>query len=421
MWPFSKIFGSKSTGPTTTELASGGWETLFGLMNVDTNDAFDDLNTRQLEALYSKNALIHRCVWEISTTAGEPPVEVGRYEGDGSEGGFKPRPNHWATRLLTHPNSMYDWRTFMQYYAMRLMLTGATPIWKWGAKRSQMSEVTGPIAEMWPLPTHMIKIIASGKGSPIKGFKVKQKDDWIDLEPEDMIYPYYPDPGSTYKAIGPLQAASHDAQLDQRRENYVGEMMQNLVVPGLGIFAPEGMNPQKKEELRESIQDRAGPGHRGGTMFLEGPGLDAKLFNPMKDVDLPGLITMTEARICSVFGVPAEMVGARTGLKYSTYSNKAEARRGFYRDTMKPFWRGAESALTRGILRASGETEMAIRFNLTAVEELQEARSKKSERAREDYKAGIITREEAREAAGYPADAPEGTYLTPAGMMESVE
>ncbi len=413
----SSIFGGKET-PTTEDIVSGGWETLFGLMTKQTDDAFDTLNQKQLSEIYSINALVHRCVWEIATSAGEPPVQVGRFEGEGSEGGFEPNPKHWANRLLKRPNEMYDFRTFMQYYAMRMLLTGASPIWKWRAKRSNMSEITGPIAEIWPMPTHLFKVMAGGKGSPIKNYALKQgrkESDWKEIDKENMIYAYYPDPTSTYKAVGPLQAASHDAQLDRQRENYVGEMMDNLVVPGMGIIAPNGMPPQAKKELRESMQDRAGKGNRGGSIYLEGEDVDAKMFNPMKDLDLPGLITMTEARICSALGVPAEMVGARTGLKHSTYSNKQEARRGFYRDTMKPFWRGVESTLTQGLLRVEGDTDHVIRFDLSNVEELQESKDAQVERASKLYKNGIIAQEEAREAAGFPAEAPEGTYMSPQG------
>jgi HK97 family phage portal protein len=202
------------------------------------------------------------------------------------------------------------------------------------------------------------------------------------------------------QAVSPLQAAQHDYQLDMERQNYLVEMLTNLHVPGLKFKSPRKLTDKERQELRAAMEDRFGVGKRGAPLLIEN-GADAELMEPLKDMDWPGLTGLTEARICSAFGVPPILVGARVGLERSTYANYAEARRSFYSETLKPLWAALESALTHWLLRTEGESGLSVRFDLSHVAELQEDVNSRATRAREDWKAGLITRNEARVASGW--------------------
>ncbi len=396
-----RIFGK-------SEEQGGGIDWFVRFVEKSVGDkTFKDFSTEDLLDLYNKNALIKRCAWEIATSAAEPPLNVMRWT---PEGELEPAPEHWANELIERPNDLYDRAQFVIYMSLHKLLSGASFVLPFGPEQGVRG--AGPIVELWPVPSHWMKVVP-GKGlEPIAGYQIQQDyGHWVDLEPDEVIYSYYPDPTSTWKASGPLRSASADVQLDQRRQNYVGEMMKNLVVPGLGIFSKQPMSAEAKDGLRKSIQERAGAGNRGGTIFLEGEGTDAKMFNPLADVDLPGLISMTESRICMVFGVPPEQIGSRTGLSASTYSNKEEARKSFYAETMKPFWAGLESSLTKGILYRNNDVDHVFRFDLGDISALQPDMKSISERVTAEYQLGLITREEARRELGRDADIPEDETL----------
>lgn len=405
MWPFDLLTGK--SGPTTEDLTSGGWKILAGDLSGGS-ETWEDLSQKELAQVYQKNALVHACIRTVATSAAEAPLQVGQVD---EEDNFE-AVDHEIAELVADPNEFYDYRMFMFYVVSRQLATGRSLIWKWRNRAGSR------INELWPLPTHWVGIKTGSGSQLIQEYKVWQasRED-IDVPPEDMVNSYYPDPASTYKAIGPLQAASRDYQLDKERSNYVAEMMSNLVVPGLAITLPKGMSSEQRKSLRSQLVDRAGKGHRGGTITLEGEGGKAELMNPLADLDLPGLITMTEARICSAFNVPAEMVGARVGLENSTYSNKAEARQSFYKDTMVPLWRGLQSTLTRSLLWQEGYDDLELRFDLSGIDELQTGLSEQAERAATLYEAGIISRNEARAMVDKQPTS-EDYRLTPVGGVE---
>ena len=400
------IFGGKSGEINHGGDAFDAWVTQ--LREKLSSDAFDSLTVAELQAQYRKNALVFRCVWEIATSAAEPPLVVGRADGED----FEPAVGHWAQDLLDRPNDDYDQGLFVEYISSRKLLTGESYVLKFSPEGGATS-MAGPIAQLWPVPTSWIEVVTGDGLQPITGYKLDlghgRKSN---LEKDAVLRMYYPDPNSVWKAASPLRAAENDVQLDTQRENYVGEMLSNIVVPGFAITAPHGMTPEQKADLKRSIQDRAGKGHRGGTILFEGEGMSGQMFNPLADLDMPGLISMTESRICMVFGVPPELVGARTGLDKSTYSNKAEARESFYENTMIPFWRSLQGGLTRGLLRNHNDWDYDIRFDLSRISALQDVQAKRAERFVELYEAGIITLEEARSAQGYPEEIPAGHTLS---------
>lgn len=408
MWPFDRLFGK--SGPTTEELQSGGWPLLLGSLTTGDGELWDQYSQSELADIYRKSSLAHACIREVATSASEPPIQAGRAT---DEGDFEIIEDHWAPALLRRPNKYYDYRLLIYYIVARKLATGRAFVWKW------QNQAGTAVRELWPVPTHWVGIQTGSGSELISGYRIWQGrgGKTIPVPPEDIINSYYPDIGSTYKAIGPLQAASRDYQMDRQRENYVAEMMDNLTVPGLGIFAREGMSPDRKKRLRASLKDRAGKGSRGGTIFLEGQDVDAKLFNPLADMDLPGLVTMAESRVCMAFGVPPELLGARTGLEHSTYSNKAEARESFYKETMVPLWRSLQSVLTRGLLWPADEQGVELRFDLSGIRELQQDRNELAERASILYKNGIASRNEARRMSGLP-EVDTDYRLTPVGGVE---
>lgn len=415
---FSKLFrGGKSDADFT-----GSFETFLrmtGMRKGRESDVFDDLSDEQLLGVYKTSAIVRRCVWELAETAALPPLQIGQFTGDGEGESFEANPVHPLKPVLERPTPQMDYGTFMQLFVSRLMLCGYSPVRKIRPKTA--NELTGNVMGLFPwLPTNFRLRLQKG-WEPIAGFatRVNTSDTWQNEDYGDWIYAYYPDPASQYKACGPLQAAQYDHQMDVERLNFTGEILENLDVPGL-VVTSEGMGDAEYERFRAQMKDRAGKGKRGSTALIDGMNAKAALMNPLQDVDLPGLSSMSESRICMAFGVPPILIGTRLGLERSTFSNYEEARKSFYENTMIPFWHRLESLFTHTLLREEGDTQHVVKFDTSEIPELQPALEELSARARKDYESGVITREEARKEAGYPAE-PEGETWYKEGENESSE
>ena len=403
------IAESKSTNPKSTihnlksksadSSADPAWTTLSGFpVWQNAGSIWRNYGARDLENAYRTHSLVMACIRAITTSVSEPPLRVvapanaGRREG--------PVQGHPALDLLNAPNGFYSRNDVLQYWVARLLLTGTGYLWKWRNRN-------GRTLELWPIPTSWVNPVEGEGDALIAHYEIRQLGGAPAQVPVgDMVRLALVDPSSMTEGCAPLQAAQHDYQLDVERQNYLVEMLTNMHVPGIQVKTPGKLTQAQKDDMRAALADRIGHGRRGSPLLLEG-GAEVEMVAPLADMDWPGLTGLSEARICSAFGVPPILVGARIGLERSTFSNYAEARRSFYADTLKPMWAALSGALTHGLLRMEGDERVAIEFDLTQIAELQEDMTSRATRVREDWKAGLITRNEARAEVGR-RPAPDG-------------
>ena len=292
-------------------------------------------------------------------------------------------------------------------------MTGESYVWKWRDK-------LGFPKELWPVPTSWVNPMFSDEGH-IVAYEVFQgyQRQRITVPPQDMFRSIIPDPTNLIRGLGPTQAATREIQAEEERADYVIEMTTNLRTPGTIVNQPEGWSPEEKDEVRAILNQGLGRGRRGRTVFLEGQGATIQQSSPLKDLDWEGYANLAETRITSGYGVPAILLGLRSGLQNGTYSNYETAEHAFYRGTMVPTWRQADESLTDGLLRAEGETDenVCVYHDLKEVRNLQEDEEEISQRAEREWKAGMIMLDEARKMTGKPA-LPNGrgqVYFLPLG------
>ena len=388
-----------------------GWNTLYGTDVMKAEAPWKTYTTKDYEGIYGKHEIVGACVRELMTSAAEAPAQVGKVT---PEGEFEPTPNHLMQRLLDNPNSIHDGNLLTQYEVIHLMLTGTSHTWKW-------RNAAGYPNELWPIPSSWVALKTQAGSDPIMGFTIKQgTGPPLTIAANDMLYMFLPDPQNGYKGIGPLQQAAHAYELDADKQATFGELLDNLDMPGLIMKFPKGLSEKDKLDVRHQTQDKAGKGKRGNTLFLTGEGADATVDTLLKDLDWPGFDEMSESRICMAFGVSPILIGARLGLMRGSYSRYEAVRKSFYRETMLPLWGMLGRAKTRGLLRAEGDNEHIIRFDLSEIAELREDAVKQAERADKLFNGSIIMRSEARKMAGLPPlDEKQGeVFLIKTNTME---
>lgn len=378
-----------------------GWNALIGTSEPwkPADAIWDTFTAEQKEKVYKLSDIIFACVREIATTAGEPSLEIGRYENTA----FK-AVDHPMLDKFYNPNPFYDSSKFVYYIVARMLLTGESYVLK---LRNGLSK----IGELWPMPTHRMTLKTGKENILIDHFELAQKGKApIKIPTNDVMYSYFPDPHNTIRGIGPLEAGIHRYQMDKEGEDYIIEMIKNMKVPSVKVTTQKPLTADQRKDLREALHDRAGKGARGGVIVADG-GVNVESWVPLRDLDWPGLFSMNETRICSAFGVPPILIGLRAGLDRSTYANYEEARRSFYAETMRPLWISLQSAFTKSLLTSEGEETLEFKFKLEEVAGLQEDANRRTERAARIVQGGFGTVNEARELSGLPPVKGGNIYL----------
>jgi cell division septum initiation protein DivIVA len=120
------------------------------------------------------------------------------------------------------------------------------------------------------------------------------------------------------------------------------------------------------------------------------------------------------------------LVGASVGLAHSTYANYAEARQSFWEETLLPRNRRIIGALSRMFAADYDELQGdgTLEWDYSEVKALGENEDAKSTRVVEQFKAGLISRDEARDALGMDplgGDAGDVYYLATGVLLVSAE
>lgn len=391
----------------------GGMEAvLTSLMNsVDGGppDIFHKLNAGEMERMSCRMSVVFSCIKQIYTAAVEAKLILG-IPGEGDE--FERTASHSVLDLLNNPNPDMTYPDFLTHHLMHLLSSGVSFVW-------EIRNNGGQTQQLWPLPTSWVTPRFSG--GKLTGWEVFQGHGKIVLvDPADMLVTGFPDPSHPGRYCGPLEAAMRDVQLDRERENYLAEMLANIKIPSMILKQPHPWTEPQKTEARLALEDRLGRGKRGGPLFLGGEGADVSIVTPLSDLDWPGMSTMTETRICSVYGVPPIVISLRAGLEHGTYSNFEQAERAFYRGTMPPLWRMLAASFTRDLLTKEGEEDLVLRYDTSGIHQLQEDANDRAERATKLFAGSIGTRNEARSIMGLePLSRDLGdVILVPVGAME---
>jgi HK97 family phage portal protein len=257
----------------------------------------------------------------------------------------------------------------------------------------------GEIVALAYLPSTVVKPIRSGKIEPLfSGYRYESVAGSMTLDVRDLVAVRNPDPADPADSMPLVLGALREIGLDEHRISFWMELLSYCPIPGLAVKSPTPVPVDVQRRVLDEIINSAGLGRRGGSIFLPN-GMDAEVTDTFGDnFEWESFTLNTEARICAVFGVPPQLLGLESGLKYSTYSNYSEARKAFFQNTMRPLWCAFADALTRSLCDQEGDLGLKLAFDTTTIPEMNEHTDEV-----ELYTAGILTLDEVRARLGYPA------------------
>ena len=352
------------------------------------------------------NAVVALCLAWLGDRFPRPLIRVSKVARNGDR---VPVGRHALTDLWQKPNRYYGRRTMEKAVGLSLKVDGNAYIYKVRSAR-------GDVVELWWVPHFRILPTWPSDGSEyIDGYRV-----WLDtavyhLPPQDVIHIRDGiDPRNERLGLSALRANLREVCTVNFESSFTAGLLKNSGVPGVMIVPDDagGAPPRPDRDAVDRIKERfveAFSGDRTGEpIVMAGRYKIVEVgFSPEKLV-LDRLPARAEARICASVGVAAMSVGLPDANK--TYSNLAEANKTSWgtivavqelvaeaiKDQLLPEPIVTRSSSSPGL----DPTQYVVEYDYGGILELQESLDALHTRVREDFKAGMITRNESREETG---------------------
>ena len=358
---------------------------------------------------YLKNAIVYRCVNEISKGASSVPFIIKFKQDTIVE-------EHPIIDLLNRPNPLQSYTEFFSSLFGYVLLSGNAYVLKTGPDN-------GAPRELHQLRPDRIQIKGSGNPIPDRydyilngkvadSYAVDQESGYSELKHIKLWNPL-----DDYYGCSPLAAAAVEVDQHNLSSKHNVNLLTNGARPsGAVIFKPQddsglqvNLTESQRQQLLTDLNNRfSGAGNAGRPMLLEGDFDWKEMGLSPKDMDFLNLKHLSATDIAMCFGVPSQLVGVPDA---QTYANVAEARLALYEETIIPYLRKIQSDLNEWLVPMFSE-DLELEFDIDSIPALSERRRKIYENVTSAVREGIMTRNEARERIGLePVKGGDGLYI----------
>ncbi len=335
---------------------------------------------------YRADEIVYSCIGMRANAISEAKLVIKDANGDNVD--------HPLTEKIRRPNERLSGNEFWQATEIYLQIAGFCA---WEIERNRLGE---PV-NLWAMRPDWCSFYR-GEGRPLRAIRYQP----YGLPPADisidnvLLFQYFDPIYPLLKGLSPTMVALRSISADNNTSNFISRFFESGAQFSGLLSSVQSLTDQEADRLQQRwIKQHGGadkwhaPAVLGNGSTYQNTGMS---FQQMQFGDLDARM---ESRICSVFGVPPILIGAKVGLDRSTFSNFAEARRAFYDNPIKPEWRFLASSFGSQML----EDGLTCEFDLSDITILQEDRSAKFNRAVSASNAGLITRDEARQEMGLDA------------------
>lgn len=400
----------------TIGLAPGGFVNEIQTTLVRSRQANYGSDTAALQDTMRANELVYACIKIKATSARDPRLIVQQQVTAGGKTTYEDVPGHPFRQLIMHPNPLMTEGDLM-----------SAAIVSWDAsnpRRFYCEKVytNGLLTALYPLnPACMAPRYARSGQRELIGYTWKDGQNTREYALDELLIraaPAWYDPPPMVAALGSIGA-------DTAQTQTIGTYFANGGIPPLFLKYTMALNDPQRDEIRAKWRATYGGGQAAGDIGVLDVNSDVReVGSKLDQLASQTLRSVSESRICMVFGVPPLIVYAYVGLIRATYSNLKEAWAGFWDATMSPAYREWRDFWTWQLLiefetMADLRSErIRLNYDMSQVSALQDDVDMIQERARNNYQAKIINQNEARSAIGFPAvDGGDEVYFSPAPAM----
>lgn len=242
-------------------------------------------------------------------------------------------------RTLERPNKFQSMSEFISNWSINMQIGGIAYMHMTGIGSESLGDIDRikTEGELHLLRPDRVKIVHDGRDIQAFEYRPEGAGTVITLAPEEVFYTRYPHPLDMFKGMSPMQAGARIIDAHNRSLSWWDSLIANngKLSGVLGLKGMANATPNELDRLQKSWQEKySGPQNAGKTAILPGEGFDyTSLGSTPAELDWLGSEAILTRRICTVFGVPSQLLGDPDTSKYSNYK---EARRAFFTEKVLP-------------------------------------------------------------------------------------
>ena len=352
---------------------------------------------------YQGNSLIYSCIKEKATSFAALPSIVVKADRALAK-------DARIIELLKDPNTHHHGQDFAELLMTQYEACGNAYVWKvrGSSNAERRAKFAGfPVQELRLIRPDYVKIEPGI--TPDRDIFVITVGGSIAarIPRQDMIHIHEPNLVNDFYGLSKIALITRQADIDIAMSDYELSFFRNAGVP-MGLLKVKG---NKSKEDRDEIKSGFRRAYNGVRKWFDLLVLNAdqaeyqQLGINQSDMESEATRFQLEARICSVFGIPPVIVGARVATSGAVTIGYADAEHAFWAETMVPAAMRFGRAWQKFLLPDFATSELrgaSVTYDFTVVRALQEDRSRKLREVVRLVITGGFTVNEALEAVGMP-------------------
>ncbi len=314
---------------------------------------------------YKNNAIVHRCVSLIATSASHIPWYVYKNHGEHK----KLLPNHPAVNILKKPHSEVSGADFFTENISSLLLYGNSYI---------LCSNNNSYLELRNLHPAIIEHINANGNLVGYKYKYENKEQIFPIDPVNRIgrilHIKNYNPLNSQKGLSALSSATKAINLYTKILNWNKSLLKNATRPSGALIFQDGngyLTDDQFERLQQQFYTNfSGASNSGKPLILEGGLKWQETNNAERFEKFIELKDSTARDIAIAFNIPPQLLGLNGD---NTYSNMQEARLALWEENIIPLLDKYSDALSNYLSHWYGE-ELLIDFDRESISVLTQRR-----------------------------------------------
>ncbi len=332
-----------------------------------------------------------------------PPLRVYRVEGSSpspqpspikGEGVNRRVPveaSHPAARLLERVNPWYTRADLWRATEIYLCLWGSA---FWAIERGEDGE-----PELWPLRPDRMAVIPD-RQRYVRGFVYRGEVEQVAYTPDEIVWLRYFNPLEELAGLSPLAPARLSADMGHEGLRFNRHLLRNSARPDFLLLTNHELNDAELEDFYARWEQRyQGPGNAHRPAVASAVRDVKTLGLSHRDIDFIQGLRWSLEEVSRTYGVPKLLLG---DFERATYANVQASERLFWRNTVVPEIRFLEDQMNRALLPKLGYPNLAVEFDLSVIEALQEDEASRVQRETALLDRGVLTINEVRRERNLP-------------------